>query len=469
MVSEMSRFLSQGADVDSLAVCSLPGSVQGEVEWTPLQAACFAGRQDVVRLLLTARADVGKARKDDGSTPLHIACYFGHAEIAVSLLAAGADLGCLDHHGNTPLDVASSDEVRAAVHDMLPSRGDAVEALRCIWEATGMLPHVAQCAVYHRYVCRPSLSLHSGLADMFFSNSAQAAGTESDGAVVLSWEQELDRRCASLAAHVREHASIHGHDCLVRPSPSLVAALALGAGCSKRQVLSYLLKLDPSRTYFIINKSRGVSSMRTKGRTVYSDLPSDIPHLPHVGRLDKQSEGLLLFTDDGRLSNALMEGSGGASARVHAEKEYHVQVGGGDGVSDAALEAMRAPLVIPALGGRLEPETVRAAIRVTRLRGSPLSDGGSEAAGPGRPGRGHSWISIVIDEGKKHQIRKLCASVGLKVLRLVRVSLGPLKLEGLSTGMVRYLTPEEVSACYKCAGLEYEKKEEDEKDATTVS
>jgi hypothetical protein len=182
----------------------------GEVEWTPLQAACVKGQQDVVSLLinahaadvnkattydgatplciacqnghapvvsllLAAHADVNKARTDTGSTPLHAACSGGYVDVAFALLVAGADLDSVDHGSDTPLDVASSDEVRTAVQDMLPSRADAVEALRGIFEATGMIPHVAQCAVYHRYVCRPSM--HDSLAEEFISNLRSGAYT----------------------------------------------------------------------------------------------------------------------------------------------------------------------------------------------------------------------------------------------------------------------------------------------------
>jgi hypothetical protein len=128
-----------------------------------------------VSLLLAAHADVNKARTDTGSTPLHAACSGGYVDVAFALLVAGADLDSVDHGSDTPLDVASSDEVRTAVQDMLPSRADAVEALRGIFEATGMIPHVAQCAVYHRYVCRPSM--HDSLAEEFISSLRSGAYT----------------------------------------------------------------------------------------------------------------------------------------------------------------------------------------------------------------------------------------------------------------------------------------------------
>ncbi len=119
----------------------------------------------MVPLLLAAHADANKASTDDGGAPLHVACRLGNVNVAFALLIAGADLHRLNHSGNIPLDEASSEEVWTAVQDMLPSRADAVEALHGIFEATGMIPHVAQCAVYHRYVCRPSM--HDRLAEDF--------------------------------------------------------------------------------------------------------------------------------------------------------------------------------------------------------------------------------------------------------------------------------------------------------------
>ena len=142
---------------------------------TPLYFACQNGHAPVVSLLLAAHADVNKATINTGTTPLHAACRNGHVEVAFPLLIAGADLTCRSHSGRTPLDVAWSGEVRTAVQDMLPSRADAVEALRGIFEATGMIPHVAQCAVYHRYVCRPSM--HDSLAEEFISNLRSGAYT----------------------------------------------------------------------------------------------------------------------------------------------------------------------------------------------------------------------------------------------------------------------------------------------------
>jgi hypothetical protein len=116
---------------------------------------------------------------DYGSAPLHAACSSGHVDVAFVLLVAGADLGSVDHGGDTPLDVATTTMCGPQIEqDMLPSRADAVEALRGIFEATGMIPHVAQCAVYHRYVCRPSM--HDSLAEEFISSLRSGAYEDED-------------------------------------------------------------------------------------------------------------------------------------------------------------------------------------------------------------------------------------------------------------------------------------------------
>jgi pseudouridine synthase len=264
----------------------------------------------------------------------------------------------------------------------------------------------------------------------------------------LAWGAELDKRSVALARIIQEQIAQSDSDDMLFPSLELTHELAERAKCSHRQVCNYFLKLrGPARTYFILNKPRGVSSMRTPGSTVYSELPTGFPSLGHVGRLDKQSEGLMLFTDDGRLSNALIDGSID-SERSHVEKTYCVLVSGFRNIDDA-IEVLRNPLVIPPLAGRSESTTIRAALRVVKLDNPPVQQDDST-----RQQESIYWISIVINEGKKHQIRRLCASAGLRVHRLVRTSLGPIHLGDLKLSKARFLTSDEVFNCYLAAVLE---------------
>lgn len=144
-----------------------------------------------------------------------------------------------------------------------------------------------------------------------------------------------------------------------------------------------------------------------------------------IGRLDKDSEGLLLLTTDGKVS-AQITGRG-------YEKEYYVQL---DGIiTEEALEQLRAGVdisvnkqiyrTLPGEANRLSPPPN------FPPRSKPVRD---DRHGP------TSWVSIVIREGKFRQVRKMTAAVGFPTLRLVRVRVGEHRLEGLSSGEVRELS-----------------------------
>lgn len=143
-----------------------------------------------------------------------------------------------------------------------------------------------------------------------------------------------------------------------------------------------------------------------------------------VGRLDEDSEGLLLLTTDGRLSEAVRS--------RHMEKEYYAQV---DGLAtDEALAQLRQGLDI-SIHGKL--------YRTSPCQVSPLAVAPTFAprARPVRDDRHGptSWISITLTEGKFRQVRKMTAAVGLPTLRLVRVRIGPWHLADLLPGHVREL------------------------------
>jgi 23S rRNA pseudouridine2605 synthase len=171
----------------------------------------------------------------------------------------------------------------------------------------------------------------------------------------------------------------------------------------------------PSKIYLMMNKPRGLITTASdeQGReTVYSLLDDSLPWVAPVGRLDKASEGLLLLTNDSEW------GARVAAPETHLEKTYHVQVG--IVADDKLTQAMLA-------GIRTEEGDVLRALRVRRLRA----------------GEKNCWLEIVLDEGKNRQIRRMLKELGVEVLRLVRVSIGPLQLGKLAKGAHRVLTAEE--------------------------
>lgn len=174
----------------------------------------------------------------------------------------------------------------------------------------------------------------------------------------------------------------------------------------------------PERVYLALNKPRGLVTTADdeRGReTVFACLAgAELPFLSPVGRLDRASEGLLLFTNDTRWAARVLDPAS------HLEKTYHVQV---DRVADdALLRAMEFGIVDA--GERL------AARRATLLR----------------HGARNSWIEVVLDEGRNRHIRRLLAALEVSVLRLVRVRIGPLELGELPKGAFRQLTAVEVKA-----------------------
>jgi 23S rRNA pseudouridine2605 synthase len=170
-----------------------------------------------------------------------------------------------------------------------------------------------------------------------------------------------------------------------------------------------------AKVYLMLNKPRGwvTTVSDEKGRaTVCECLAGQgLPFVAPVGRLDKASEGLLLLTNDTQWAARLTDPA------THLDKLYHVQV---DCLADERL-------------------TRRIEAGVT-VQGDCLA---AKRAGLLRQGTRTSWLEIVLDEGKNRQIRRLLAALGVGVLRLVRVAIGPLPLGNLPKGAFRRLTAEE--------------------------
>lgn len=171
---------------------------------------------------------------------------------------------------------------------------------------------------------------------------------------------------------------------------------------------------SPRRRYVLLNKPRGVLSTARdeRGRPTVVGLVGAAERLYPVGRLDADSEGLLLLTNDGDWAQRVLHPGGGH------EREYEVLVLGD--ASGAALAALRR-------GVRLE-EGVARAVRVRAV---------SRAAGA-------ATLRLVLRTGWKRQVRRMCTEVGLRVARLRRLRLGPLLLGRLHPGAWRELTPREV-------------------------
>jgi len=173
------------------------------------------------------------------------------------------------------------------------------------------------------------------------------------------------------------------------------------------------------RVYLMINKPRGLVTTASdeRGRdTVYSLLAeAQLPWVAPVGRLDKASEGLLLLTNDSQWGARI------AAPETHLPKTYHVQIGSVEG---EVIVRQLVESVLDEAGERLR------AVKATVLR----------------LGEKNCWLEIVLDEGKNRQIRRMLAALGIEVLRLVRVAIGPLQLGDLSKGTYRALTGEEMLA-----------------------
>ena len=173
------------------------------------------------------------------------------------------------------------------------------------------------------------------------------------------------------------------------------------------------------KLYLMLNKPRGVVTTASdeRGReTIYSFLekykPGSLNWLAPVGRLDKASEGLLLITNDSEWAAKI------TAPETHVDKIYHVQI-----------------------AGQANPELIE-----KLQQGFTVKDGEFlrvKSVSVVRSGGRNCWLEIVLDEGRNRHIRRMFETIGVEVLRLIRVAIGALKLGDLPKGEVRALSEPE--------------------------
>jgi len=180
---------------------------------------------------------------------------------------------------------------------------------------------------------------------------------------------------------------------------------------------------------YLFNKPYGVLTQFTdkEGRPVLADF-IDIPAIYPAGRLDKDSEGLLLLTDDGKIQQAVSDPD------FKLSKTYHVQVEGIPG--DEALDKLRAGIELK--DGKTRPA------QVSRIEGEPPGLWQRDPPVRFRASIPDCWLQIIIKEGRNRQVRRMTAAVGHPTLRLIRNAIGDFMLDGLLPGDLRQVSDEQV-------------------------
>lgn len=227
---------------------------------------------------------------------------------------------------------------------------------------------------------------------------------------VLSDNGILSRRKAEEAIR-QKRITVNGHPCTigqkVNPRKDIIAL----------DGVNIAIKRHKHNVYIMLNKPRGYVTTTSDelGRRCVTDLLEGAPEKVYpVGRLDRNSEGMLLFTNDGDFANAIMH------PRGHVTKTYRVTVR--SAVTEEQLITLSSGVEID---GR---KTAPATVHVLDRQGE------------------RSVLQISIQEGRNRQIRHMCEAAQLTVARLKRISIGPLKLGMLQPGQWRELTPGELSA-----------------------
>jgi pseudouridine synthase len=205
--------------------------------------------------------------------------------------------------------------------------------------------------------------------------------------------------------------------------PATVLGLRVDPERARIEVDGRRIHVARGRDYVLLNKPAGyVTTLRdTHGRPTVVDLVRAKNRVYPVGRLDADTQGLLLLTNDGELAHRL------AHPRYQVPRTYRAEVRGV--VPDAARQRLLD-------GVRLEDGPARAVSARLIARA-----------------RGRSQLELVMTEGRKREVRRMLEAVGFPVTSLVRTGFGPLRLRGLRPAASRPLTPEEIGELYRIVGL----------------
>lgn len=249
--------------------------------------------------------------------------------------------------------------------------------------------------------------------------------SEPDGEANMLPGERLTRFLAHAGVASRRHAEMLIAAGRVRVNGELVTTqgVRIDPDHDRVSVDGKPIHVSQRHVYILLHKPEGYlcTTRDPQGRpTVLDLLPSELHKLRvyPVGRLDRDTSGLLLLTNDGDFALRL------SHPRYEQEKHYEALVQGDP--SPDALAELRYGVTITEDDGRMYV-TSPALVHVQRRVGT------------------QSWLSIIIHEGRKRQVRRMCEVVGYPVLRLVRVAIGSLTLEGVQSGQWRYLTPDELS------------------------